>query len=178
MKISTSFAPSRSRRMVEAGRDADVSGMLLTCGARLRLEVGALVDAGNARQEIVDLRLGRRRDGRARLALGAGSDDAALLQHMLAHGKARAGLLLVADQWQMRVEQVMRGVALARLGQVDDVDQKLREGIAGHGAIGAALHLEVQEQPAIAAEDRERTERTVLLKVAEGRDLLQPRPVL
>src|SRR6476659_3781691 len=115
MKTSISFAPSRSRRMVEAGRDADVPGIQLTCGAGLRAKIGALVDAGDARQEVIDLRLGRRRDGRARLALGAGSDDAALLQHVLAHCQTCARLLLVADQRQMRVEQVMRGVALAFL---------------------------------------------------------------
>src|SRR6478752_6254330 len=127
MKTSTSSrllpstpAPSRSRRMVDAGRDAAISGMQSTCGARLWLEVGALVDTGDARQEIVDLRLCRRRDGRARLALGAGGDDAALLQHVLAHGKAGAGLLLIADQRQMGVEQIMRGVALAGLGEIHD----------------------------------------------------------
>src|SRR5437762_3477537 len=90
-------APSRSRRMVEAGRgrDADVSAMQLTCGAGLRPKIGTLVDAGHARQQILDLGLCRRRDGCAGLALRAGGDDAALLQHVFAHGKAGAGLLLV-----------------------------------------------------------------------------------
>src|SRR6266702_5076797 len=91
-------APSRSRRMVDAGRDAAAPGMHLTCGAGLRLEIGALVDLRHARQEVVDLGLRRRRDGRARLALRTGGDNAALLEHVFTHGKSGAGLLLVADQ--------------------------------------------------------------------------------
>ncbi len=142
------------------------------------MQIGAAVDARHPRQQIVDLGLRRRRDRRARLALGAGRDDAALLQHVFAHGQADAGLLLVADQRQMRVEQVMRGVALAGLGQLDDIDQQFREGIAGHGAVGAALHLEIEEQAAIADQDRQRPQRAVLLEAAQRRDLLQARPVL
>src|SRR3954462_738808 len=152
--LPSTFVRSRSRRMVDAGRDADASAIRLTCRAGLWAEIGALVDAGDARQQVLDLCLRRRRDRGAGLALGAGGDDAALLQHVFAHGKARAGLLLVADQRQMCVEQIMSGVALAFLRKADDVDQKLGEGIAGHGAVGAALHLEVQKEPAIAAEDR------------------------
>src|SRR4051812_34146854 len=110
--VPSTFAPSRSRRMVEAGRDADVSGIQLACGAGLRAEIGALVEAGDARQQILDLGLRRLSDGRAWLALGAGGDDAALLEHEFADGKARARLLFVADQRQMRVEQIMRGIAL------------------------------------------------------------------
>src|SRR5438876_167454 len=100
----STFAPSRSRRIVDAGRDADASAIQLTRRAGLRAEIGALVDASDPRQQVLDLRLRRRRDGRAGLALGAGGDDAALLQHVFAHGKARARLLLVTDQRQMCVE--------------------------------------------------------------------------
>src|SRR5512135_1522279 len=99
--ISRLAALSRSSRMVEAGRVAAMSAMKLTCGTGLRLEIGALVDAGDARQEIVDLGLRGRRDGGARLALRACGDDAPLLQHIFTHGEARARLLLVADQRQM-----------------------------------------------------------------------------
>src|SRR5215471_5659832 len=99
--------------------------------ARLRRKTRAAVDPRNTRQQIIDLGLGDRADTRARLALRAGSDDAALLQHIFAYGQPGAGLLLIADQRQMRVEQVMRGVAPAFLRQPHDVDQKFREGIAG-----------------------------------------------
>src|SRR3954471_11533321 len=94
--LPSTFAPSRSSRIVDAGRDADASGIQLTCGAGLRAEIGALVDAGDARQQVLDLCLRRRRDGGPGLALGAGGDDAALLQHVLAHRQACTGLLLVA----------------------------------------------------------------------------------
>jgi hypothetical protein len=47
----------------------------------------------------------------------------------------------------MGVEQIMRGIALAGLLQLHDIDQQFREGVAGHGAVGAALHLEIEEQP-------------------------------
>src|SRR4051795_1578155 len=122
--LPSTFTPSRSSRIVDAGRDADASAIRLTCRAGLRAEICALVDAGDSRQQVLDLCLRRRRDGGAGLALGAGGDDAALLQHVFAHGKARARLLLVADQRQMRVEQIMGSVALAFLRQTHDVDQK------------------------------------------------------
>ena len=43
--------------------------------------------------------------------------------------------------------------------------------------VGAARHLEVEEQRAVAGEDRQRPQRPVLLKAAQRRDLFQPRPV-
>src|ERR1700689_154726 len=120
--------------------------VLLLGRAGLRLQVGALVEPRDARQQIFDFGPGLRRDARARLALRAGGDDAALLQHVFAHGKAGARLLLVADQRQMRVEQIVRGIAAALLREIHDVDQEFREGVAGHRPIGAALHLELEEQ--------------------------------
>src|SRR3954452_21233632 len=92
--LPSSFAPSRSRRIVDAGRDADASAIRLTCGAGLWAEIGALVDAGDARQQVLHLCLRRRRDSGAGLALGTGGDDAALLQHVFAHGKASTRLVL------------------------------------------------------------------------------------
>src|SRR4249919_1629053 len=117
MKTSTSLASalSRSSRMVDAGRGATVSAIELPRCAGLRLQIGAAIDARHPRQEILDLGLRGGRDGGAGLALRAGSDDAALLQHVFAHRQTRAGLLLVADQRQMRIEQIVRGVALAGL---------------------------------------------------------------
>src|SRR6516225_355470 len=117
MKTSISFTalPSRSSRMVEASRGATTSAIGSARRARLRLQVGAAVDPRHARQEIIDFRFCGGCDGGARLALGAGSDDAAFLQHIFAHREPRTRLLLVTDQRQMRVEDIMHGIALAFL---------------------------------------------------------------
>src|SRR5436309_10819848 len=101
------LALSRSSRIVDAGRGATASAIGLARRAGLRLQIGAAIDARHPRQQILDLRLCGCRDRRARLALRAGRDDAALLQNVFAHSQARAGLLLVADQRQMRVEQIV-----------------------------------------------------------------------
>src|SRR4051794_7861850 len=126
MKTSTSFCTVASRRskMVDAGRGATVSAMVLFRSAGLRLQIGAAVDARDARQEIVDFGLGGRGDGGARLALRAAGNDAALLQNVFAYRKSRTRLLLVTDQRQMRVEQIVRGVALAGLRQFYDINQQ------------------------------------------------------
>src|SRR5438093_9083812 len=97
-------ALSRSSRMVDAGRGATVSAIGLPRRAGLRLQIGAAVDARHPRQQVVDFGLCRRCDGRTRLALRAGRNDAALLQHVFADRQTRAGLLLIADQRQMGVE--------------------------------------------------------------------------
>src|SRR5436190_22652225 len=124
--LPSTLAPalSRSSRMVDALRGATISAIELARRAGLRLQVGAAVDARHPRQQILDFGLCGGRDGRAGLALRAGRDDAALLQHVFAHSQARAGLLLVTDQRQMRVKQIVRGVALAGLRQFDDVNQE------------------------------------------------------
>src|SRR5438067_152918 len=62
----------------DARRRAPHHEELLAGGARLRLQTGAAVIARHPRQQIIDFRLGGRRDGGAGLALGAGGDDAAL----------------------------------------------------------------------------------------------------
>src|SRR6516164_6534624 len=160
--ISLAAAPSRSSRIVEAERGATISVMELTCGTRLQLEIGALVHPRYPRQQIIDFGLRGRRDRRAGLALSAGGDDPPLLQQVFAHGKTCARLLLVTNERQVRIEQIMRGIAFAVLREAHDIDQEFRESIARHGAVGTPLHLEIQKQPAIAAEDRERPQRTVL----------------
>src|SRR4029079_12318801 len=126
--LPSALAPalSRSSRMVDAGRGATVSAIGLACRAGLRLQIGAAVDARYPRQEIIDLGLCGRRNRRAGLALRSGRDDAALLQYVFAHRQTRAGLLLVADQRQMGVEQIVRRIALAGLLQLDDIDQPFR----------------------------------------------------
>ena len=50
---------------------------------------------------------------RRRGALAVMGDRSALLQHIFADGEADALLLLVADQRQVGVEEIVRGVALA-----------------------------------------------------------------
>src|SRR5229473_6661385 len=120
MKTSISLlppspAPSRSSRMVEAGRGTTASDMRSTRRAGLRLQVGALVDPRDAGEQIIDFGSRGRGNARARLALRARGDHAALLQHVFAHSQSRTELLLVADQRQMGVEQIVRGVAAALL---------------------------------------------------------------
>src|ERR1700704_1416057 len=122
-------APSRSNKMVDAGRGAMASGLTSLRRAGLRLQVGALVDPRDAGEQIVHLGLCSCRNARTRLALRAGGDHATLLQHIFAHRQARTGLLLVADQWQMGVEQIVRGVALAGFREFYNVDQQFREGV-------------------------------------------------
>src|SRR5437588_9926917 len=112
MNTSISWAaPSLSSRTVEAGRGATAWVMRSTGRARLRLQVGAPVDPRDTREQVIHLGFRGRSEAGPRLALRAGDDHAALLQHVFAHRKAGAWLLLVADQRQMRVEQIMRGIA-------------------------------------------------------------------
>src|SRR5215471_17531156 len=96
--ISSTALLSRSNNTVEAGRGVTISAIALTRGARLRPQISASVDPRHARQQILDLGLCGRAQRRARLALGAGGDHAAFLQHIFAHGEPRPGLLLVSDQ--------------------------------------------------------------------------------
>jgi hypothetical protein len=110
--------------------------------------------------------------------LGRASDEPAPLQHVLAHRQSDTGLLLVAQQRQVGVEQVVRGVALACALQPHDVAQHVGERVTGHRAVGAALAFEVEEQPAVAAQDRDVSHRAVTLESAQRGDLLQARPVL
>src|SRR5258705_2892855 len=217
--ISSRLLPSRSSRMVDAGRGLTISAIrfrslephpeerplgasrrmsgnswaswfetreaalltmrkFLACCAGLRLQIGAAVDSCHPRQEVIDFGFCRRRNAGTGLALRAGGDHAALLQDVFAHREPRAGLLLVADQRQMRVEQIMRGIALAGLRKLHDVDKQFGKGVSGHRAVGTALHLEIEEQSAVADQNRQRAQRTVLLEIAKRGNLFQPRPVL
>ena len=78
----------------------------------------------------------------------------------------------------MRVEQVMRLVAFASGKKPDQLGQHVRETVAGHCPIGAALRLEIEEHAAIAAENGERPQLSGLLHRAKLRNLLKTRPVL
>ena len=87
-------------------------------------------------------------------------------------------LLLVAQEGKVRVEEVVRRVALPGGGKTNDVDEHVREGVAGHGAVGAALHLEIEEEAAVATQDRERPQAAFGLEAAQRRDLFESRPIL
>ena len=106
--------------------------------------------ASETRKEIVDLRHRGRAKTAAGLSLRVGCENAALHHHIFARGEADALLLLIADKGQVGVEQVVRLLAPPFVRQPHDVDQHFREGIAGHRAIDAAFHFEVEEQPAVA----------------------------
>src|SRR6185312_16708267 len=106
MKISISCsAPSRSSRIVEAGRAVTASATKSARRAGLRLHAGPAIDPCDARQQVIHFRLCGDRDDRARLALRAGSNDTALLQHVFPDRQSNRRLLLVADQREMGVEQ-------------------------------------------------------------------------
>ncbi len=109
-------------------------------------------------QQVVDL--GSRRGGEyaTGYALCIVHDGAALLQHVLAYGEAYPLLLFVADEGKVRVEKIVGGFACACIHVLDDVDEHVREGVARHGTVGAALHLEVDKEAAVAAENRKRSE--------------------
>src|SRR5438309_10749708 len=104
---------SRSNRMVDAGRGGTISAMRSTRRAGLRLQIGAAIDPRHPRKQVIHFGLCGRRDASARLALSTVGNHTALLQHIFPYRESCAWLLLVADQRQMRVEQVVRGVAFA-----------------------------------------------------------------
>src|SRR4051812_2526517 len=91
-----------------------------------------LVGAAESGQQVLDLRHRLGAELAARRALRRGADDAAPRQHVFPHGEADAELLLVADQRQMRVEQVVRRIPLPGGGKPHELDQHVGEGIAGH----------------------------------------------
>ncbi|MNN21957.1 hypothetical protein D3C81_1352960 [compost metagenome] len=127
---------------------------------------------------MVDLRPGRGRHRRRRLALGGRGQQAAPHHHVLAHRQPRAGLLLVAQQRQVGIEQVVGCLALAGGREAHHVAEHVREAVARVGAVGAAFHLVVEEQAVVAAEDRDMAHRAILFEAAQRRDLFQPGPVL
>src|ERR1035441_457916 len=105
------------------------------------------------------------------------SNRSALLQDVLADREAEALLLLVTDEREVGVEEIVRGVSLARVRELNDIDQHVGERIAGHCAVGSPLHLEVEKEAAVAGEDGDGTERAVTLKLAQLGDLFEAGPV-
>jgi hypothetical protein len=69
-----------------------------------------------------------------------------LHQHVLADGEADAPLLLIAQQREMRVESIVRLIALADALQPNDVNKQLGERVTRHCAICATFHFEIEEQ--------------------------------
>ena len=86
-------------------------------------------------------------------------------------------LLLVSDERKVGVEEVVGGVAVALLHEVDDVDEHVGEGVAGHCAVGSTLHLEVEEEATVAGEDGERAQGAVALEGSQRGDLFEAGPV-
>jgi hypothetical protein len=71
-------------------------------------------------------------------------DGATLLQDVFADRETDSLLLLIANEREMSIEKVMGGVALVRLRELDNVDEHVGEGIAGHRAVSSALQLNVE----------------------------------
>ena len=97
---------------------------------------------------------------------------------VFARGQADALLLFIADQgkWASKRSCVSSRRPLAR--QPHDVDQHLREGVAGHRAIDSALHLEIEEQATVAGQNRNAAQLALLLESPGRRNLFQSGPVL
>ena len=125
---------------------------------------GARVTACKARKQVVDCRLGGRAKTGPGLSLRVGDENAAPHHHVFARGQADALLLLIADQGQMGVKKVVCFLTPPLARQPHDVNQHLREGVAGHRAIDSALHLEIEEQSTVAGQNRNAAQLALLLK--------------
>ena len=86
-------------------------------------------------------------------------------------------LLLVSQIGQVGVEQVVRVVPTTGCRQLHDVDQHFGKRVACVRSVRAAIHLEIEEETAVARKDGYLMHRAVTLKLSEGRNLLQARPV-
>jgi hypothetical protein len=106
------------------------------------------------------------------------SNRSALLQDVLADREADTLLLLVTDEREVGVEEIVRGVSPACVRELDDIDQHVWERIAGHGAVGSPLHLEVEKEATVAGEDGDGTKSAVTLKLAQLGDLFEAGPSL
>ena len=77
----------------------------------------------------------------------------------------------------MCVKKVVRFLAPPLARHSHDVDQHFREGAARHRAIDSALHLEIEEQAAVAGTYRNAAQLALVLESPERRNLFQARPV-
>ena len=78
------------------------------------------------------------------------SDRSALLQDVLADREADALLLLVTHQRQVGVKEIVRGVAPARVRELDDIDQATCLRDAAEAAQSATMSLSTAESLASA----------------------------
>ena len=108
---------------------------------------------GKPCQQIVHFGPRRGRECGSGLALSVGSDEPAAHQHIFSDRESNSLLLLVTDQRKMGIKQVVGLIPLACLLKPNHVSQHLRESIARHGAVGTALHFEIQEQRTVAGEN-------------------------
>src|SRR5690348_12930167 len=117
-------------------------------------------------------------EARARGAHRGAADGAAPAEYLFADREADADLLLVPHQRQIGVEQILRLLAAAVAEEAADVDQQLRIGETGHRAVGAAMQLLRQVEPAIAAKNTEAPPRRAVAGAPHLAELAQARPVL
>src|SRR5664280_2894506 len=151
------LGPSRSKRMVEAGRGTTASADMIK-----------LLLMNSSWFETAQARLLTMRD----LILRSGLLTAS--RRMTNSLTRRAGLRL---QVRAPVDPRHPRQQIIHLGPRRRGEARSRLALCA-GRAGAALHLEIEKQPAIAGQDRQRPQRALLLEGAKCRDLFQPRPVL
>jgi hypothetical protein len=74
----------------------------------------------------------------------------------------------------MGVKKVVRFLTPPLARQPHDIDQHLREGVAGHRAIDSALHLEIEEQATVAGQNWNAAQLALLLESPGRRNLSSP----
>ena len=128
-------------------------------------------------QQSLNFGHGLMRKGSARASLVGAGDRTTLREHIFADGKAYSGLLLVAHQRKVRVEDVLRLLESTGGGMADHVSHHLGKGEAGHRTVSPPLHFLREKQTAVSAKNREATPPFGLGRANVG-DLTQSRPIL
>lgn len=101
-------------------------------------ELSPLVRAGKPIQQVVNFMAGDVGELAGGCALGVEVKDSASFQYVFSYSEADSGLLFVAQQGKVDVEEVMGLIAFAVGGQRDQFDQAVGEAVSGHGAVGSA----------------------------------------
>jgi hypothetical protein len=94
--------------------------------------------AGKPIQQVVNFMAGDVGELAGGCALGVEVKDSASFQYVFSYSEADSGLLFVAQQGKVDVEEVMGLIAFAVGGQRDQFDQAVGEAVSGHGAVGSA----------------------------------------